>query len=251
MKADDHIASTRGSVDEEWLDALVLELRIRNVTGAAIGDATASVREFLADSGRTPQEEFGSPRDYADTLELPTVPAGGIRNAVLRAGIGITGFLGFNIAIGPWLRHEQLAMNLPEILWMLVPVALVAALPLYLNAGIRKTWILVVAYTVAIASMILSTVAAPEEGEPAWLSVNPGPLLVASIIIMIAVSVVGTISAAAGPDDRLRDPRANPAAARRRTIGSRVGDIAVQWIFPLAALGYWGISTALRAMGPS
>jgi len=251
MKAKDHIGSTRGSVEEEWLDELILELRIRNVTGAAIGDATASVREFLHDSGRTPQEEFGSPRNYADTLELPTVPAGGIRNAVLRAGIGIAGFLGFNIAIEPWLRHGQLAMNLPQMLWLLVPVALVAALPLYLNAGIRKLWILVVAYTVAIASMILSSAAAPEEGEQAWLSVNPGPLLLASISTMLAVSVVGTIGAAAGPDDRLRTPRENPAAARRRTIGSRIGDIAVQWIFPLGALGYWGISTALRAMGPS
>lgn len=251
MKADNHISSTRGSVDEEWLDELILELRIRNVTGAAIGDATASVRAFLYDSGRTPQEEFGSPRDYADTLELPTVPAGGIRSAVLRAGIGIAGFLGFNISIEPWLRQEQLAMNLPELLWMLVPVALVAALPLYLNAGIRKLWILVVAYTVAIASMILSAVAAPEDGERAWLTVTPGPLLLASIIIMIAVSVVGTISAAAGPDDRLPNPSETPAAARRRTVGSRIGDIAVQWIFPLAALAYWGISAALHAMGPS
>lgn len=251
MKADNHISSTRGSVDEEWLDELIRELRIRNVTGAAIGDATASVREFLHDSGRTPQAEFGSPRDYADTLELPTMPAGATRNAVVRAGIGIAGFLGFNLTIEPWLGHEQLAMNLPELLWMLVPVALVAALPLYLNAGIRRLWILVVAYTVAIASMILSAVAAPEDGEQAWLSVNPGPLLLASIIVMIAVSVAGTISAATGPDDRLRNPREDPATARRRTIGSRIGDIAVQWIFPLGALGYWGLSTALRAMGPS
>lgn len=249
MNIDKHISSARGHAEQEWLDELVRELRIQGVTGAAIGETVASVKEFMADSRTPPLDEFGPARDYASTLDLPTIPAGKTRNAVWRSGIGIAGFLGFNIAIMPWLRHEQLAMNAIELLWMLVPLALVATLPFYLNAGIRQLWVLVAAYCVSMAAMILSSVAAPQPGEQAWIAVNPAPLLLTSVLAMLAVSVAGTISATRDPDDRLRDPLENPQLARRRSIGSRIGDIAVQWIFPLAALAYWGIATALRGMG--
>lgn len=35
--------------DETWIEMFILELRVRRVPGAAIGDAVASVRELLAD----------------------------------------------------------------------------------------------------------------------------------------------------------------------------------------------------------
>lgn len=34
-----------------WLDSLAIELRLIDVSGVSIGDAVASAREFLADSG--------------------------------------------------------------------------------------------------------------------------------------------------------------------------------------------------------
>ncbi|MHA7270621.1 hypothetical protein [Arthrobacter sp. HLT1-20] len=250
MNIDKHISSARDHAEQEWLDELILELRIREVTGAAIGETVASVKEFMADSRTPPLEEFGTARDYANTLDLPTIPAGKTRNAVLRAGIGIAGFFGFNVAMLPWLHHEQLSMNALEVLWMLVPLILVATLPLYLNAGIRRMWVLAAAYCVGMLAMILSSVAAPQPGEQPWISVNPGPLLLTSVLAMLAVSVAGTISATRDPDDRLRDPLENLRAARRRSVYARIGDITVQWIFPLAALAYWGIATALRGMSP-
>ena len=52
----------------QWIDDMVVELRLRDVTGAAIGDAVASVESHCADSGETPREAFGDPREYASSL---------------------------------------------------------------------------------------------------------------------------------------------------------------------------------------
>ena len=53
---------------KKWLDELAMELRLKDFSGAAIGDALASVEEFLADSGQSPVEAFGAPRNYAEEL---------------------------------------------------------------------------------------------------------------------------------------------------------------------------------------
>lgn len=39
------------TADQAWYDELVLTLRLRNVRGAAIGDAVAEVRSHCADAG--------------------------------------------------------------------------------------------------------------------------------------------------------------------------------------------------------
>lgn len=247
MNTDSHIRSATSKATQKWLDELTVELRLRNVTGAAIGDTLASVQEFVADSGQAPLAEFGSAQEYANTLDLPTAPAGETRKAIVRAAFGIVGFIVFNSTIGPWATGGRLDLNLPQLLLMMVPFALVAALPLYLLQGIKNLWPLFLAISVGMASALLAAFLAPKPGEEAWLSLNPTPLLVASIVLLLVVSVIGTISALIGPDERLRDPLEDPATSRRKTALSRTGDVVVQWMFPLAALALWGLTTALRA----
>lgn len=56
--------------NDAWLEELTLELRMREVSGAAIGDALAQVRAHLAESGESAEEAFGTPEQYASELNL-------------------------------------------------------------------------------------------------------------------------------------------------------------------------------------
>lgn len=49
--------------DDAWIEYFTVELRLRRVSGPAIGDAVASVRELLADSGEGAEEAFGPARE--------------------------------------------------------------------------------------------------------------------------------------------------------------------------------------------
>lgn len=49
----------------QWRDKLVLELRSRDVPGAAIGEILAEVEAHLQESGESPEVAFGDARTYA------------------------------------------------------------------------------------------------------------------------------------------------------------------------------------------
>ncbi len=53
---------------DPWRDAFLVQLRMRDVRGTAIGDAIAEVDAHCAESGQEPAEAFGDPRQYADRI---------------------------------------------------------------------------------------------------------------------------------------------------------------------------------------
>jgi|GEM_PF-5422208 len=55
---------------EEWQTEFFLALTAANATEREIAGATADVESFCADSGQTPTEAFGDPREYAKQLGL-------------------------------------------------------------------------------------------------------------------------------------------------------------------------------------
>ncbi|MFC8193611.1 hypothetical protein ACFUMH_18300 [Cellulomonas sp. NPDC057328] len=59
-------------VDAAWREELVLELRLHDVPGDAIGGALAEVEAHCVDSGEDAQEAFGDARTYAATLARAT-----------------------------------------------------------------------------------------------------------------------------------------------------------------------------------
>src|SRR3954451_7661678 len=85
-------------VPETWKSALVLSLRVRDVSGARIGEALAEVEQFCLDSGMDAQDAFGAPDEYAARLSEATEHATGgatasdVRAAVSR-GIALLGLV--------------------------------------------------------------------------------------------------------------------------------------------------------------
>ncbi|MBG6226502.1 hypothetical protein IWX63_003101 [Arthrobacter sp. CAN_A2] len=232
--------------DKKWFDQLILELRLRQVHGSAIGDTIASAKELLRDTGQRAEEAFGPARDYAEALELPSAPKHEwVRKALWPSTLGLLAFLLFNQALVPWTRSELLLVSPAQLAFLATPVVLIAFLPLYLDAIIRRIWLCVGISGIGALSGVLSAVTAPENRAEAWLAVDPLPWLIGSALVMVAFSIRNTTqSAFTTGDDDITDP-SSPTANNTGT-GMKVFVQITNWLFPLLALFMLGLALALR-----
>lgn len=111
--------AARETDNAAWLDDFTIELRLLEVPGAAIGDAVASAREFLSDSGARAEESFGSAARYAVELDLPTLPEdkSSNREVLLTNGIGLIGLVVLGQTSYPLAGGDD---GLAVRLWMVV-----------------------------------------------------------------------------------------------------------------------------------
>ncbi|GAA2170892.1 hypothetical protein GCM10009846_02810 [Agrococcus versicolor] len=58
-------------MDAAWAEALIVELRLRGVSGATVGDALLEVETHMAEQGGSVVEAFGEAKEYAASLDLP------------------------------------------------------------------------------------------------------------------------------------------------------------------------------------
>lgn len=232
--------------DKKWFDQLVIELRLRQVHGSAIGDTIASAKELLRDTGQRAEEAFGPARDYAEVLELPSAPKHAwVRKALWPSTLGLLAFLLFNQALVPWTRSELLLVSPAQLAFLATPVVLIAFLPLYLDAIIRRIWLCVGLSGIGTLSGLLSAFATPEDPAEAWLAVDPLPWLIGSALVMVALSIRNTTqSAFTTDDDEITDP--SLATANRPGAGMHVFVQVTNWLFPLLALAMLGLALALR-----
>ena len=122
---------------KRWFDDFVLELRLQDVPGDVIGDAVASAREFLADSGGIPGEVFGPARAYAESLDLPRSPQTrtGIAALLVPTCLGLLGFSAVAAAVSS--TDGSVQVTLPGLLIALTGLALAACAPLLLGFFVR------------------------------------------------------------------------------------------------------------------
>lgn len=193
--------------NEAWLDDLAIALRLRNVSGEAIGDALAVVREHLADSGQTAHQAFGDPAAYARELELPTVAATRpLDPPVMGPAVSLLGLLAFAPAVAALFDGTSMAFSLPQLVLFMVPVAVVLGLPYYFNLGLRHLWVFAVAFILAIVASTGASFLAPERGHAALASWNPWVVALASAVLMLAASTWGVLDAWRTEPDPIVDP---------------------------------------------
>ena len=232
--------------DKKWFDDLIIELRLRQVDGAAIGDTVASARELLADTGQDAEEAFGPARDYAASLELPRDDRGLWRGAPLWSSLaGLIVFLTFTQALVPWAMGEPLLVSAAQLALLGVTVVLIALLPLYLTAAIRHPWLLGLLFVIGAAAGFLSSLVAPATPDEAWLVLAAAPWLAGSAAALVLVSLGNTIRALRrGSVDDITDPLQGPVSGRKRS-GVALA-LVTGWLFPLLA----GLMFALVAVFP-
>ena len=227
--------------DKKWFDEFVIELRLRDVTGSAIGDAVASARELLADTGQTAPDAFGSAREYAASLELPREPGGGWASRGLWPSIlGLAVFLLFIHAFTAWTLGKAILLSPTQLAFSAAPVLLAAFLPLYFRAVIRRAWLLIVLVLVGGALGLLAALAAPQTAADAWLVLDPIPWLALGAAAMILVSIGNTIGTLRrGAIDDITEPLADSSARRNRGVGAFV--MVTNWLFPIFATLLCGV----------
>lgn len=119
-------------LDRQWVEEAMLELRLRGVSGAAIGSALKEADSHLAASGTGTRETFGEPKAYAASLDLPDSQQFTPRELVILLG---TTFLGiaavFLIAAAlfmsenGWARLSVASLGVLLGVYILVPLVLV------------------------------------------------------------------------------------------------------------------------------
>lgn len=235
---------------KKWLDELILELRLNDVSGKSIGDTVASVEEFLADSGQSPLEAFGTPRHYASQLAAaqPASKSGQAAAATSRTSMALSttslvAFLVLSAALTPWLGGGQLLLGRWQLVMMAALAALVLALPLYLPWLLRHSWALFTLPLVGGAAGVLGAMLTPKNGTDALLVLDPGIVIMVSGAALVALSAWGSVRVLREHPDVIENPLDAKAGKRSRWF-----EMLTAWLFPILALVLLGF-TALVAGG--
>jgi hypothetical protein len=236
------------SPDKKWFDELIVELRFRDVYGAAIGDTVASARELLADTGQGAEEAFGPARTYAASLELPRAPKNGLFTRGLVASIfGLIAFTLFVQVTGAWLRDEAFLVSPLQLALFAGLVSLVGLMPLYLEAMIRRMWLAIPIFVIGPGLGALSAYAAPATPADAWLTLAPLPWIIGSALTLVVLSAWNTIrTIRRGTIDDITEPLT--ALSARTGRRSRVFMLIINWLFPILALVMLGLLLLLNAL---
>ena len=263
----DRSPEARTLVPDAWQSALVLSLRMRDASGARIGEAIAEVEQFCVDSGMTAQDAFGAPDEYAARLsEATESTSGGTKTSDVRAALSrAIALLGFVLVLAAVPAATSGAESVTITLgWLLAVPAILGATVLVVRAAVddavrtaqdkadgirRRRWglwaVTATAFLVVGALVILLT--QPVLELPTWLALTLGAVL------SIGDGVLGTLSELREPTaDLVVDPRESSGdtqadAERRRRTAVRSG-VLTAWIVPAFAVVGAVMMVALEAV---
>lgn len=215
---------------QEWLDQLVLELRLRNVPGTIIGDAVATVRGHLADTGESPDEAFGDPADYARELGLDRVGPAGLGLMVAVNLLGLLGLLALVDAAGPLASGRMVDVTAADILLAAFAVAaawlLAARISAIARAKLLHSMLIVLAISVGLAGLAFLLPDNPVASLPAL------PPAVCGAVLVIGAACWSQWHSNSHADEVL-DPVSGKAAGGRLPI--ILGNLG-NWIMVIGAI---------------
>lgn len=210
--------ATAPHVEEDWADAFVLELRLRDVHGTVIGDALAEVDSHCADSGEGARETFGDPVAYARSLDLPQMPDAGWHGLVpvlVPVVVQLAGMYAVASSAGPWRLGEPVQITLQDALGALVLVLAIAALAVWadqiLRAFVARPVVAAIGFGAVTVAVVLPAAlfgfSQPLGSLPVAVALGGGALL-------LVVGCLLELRRQGGADaDPVVDPRSAPAAA--------------------------------------
>lgn len=196
----------QGAEEQDWIEAMVLELRLRDVRGRAVGDAVRSVQAHCADSGESPAEAFGDPVAYAASLSFG---AGDVDEMGLTSWVrvlapvfsGLVGFVGATAAWSAHLAGDPVVLSWGDIGAAVTFVLLVGALIRFLRPLLDRP----VLGTVLVAAGLLAMVAQQILWSAPALSL---PVSVVGVVALLALA--GSVVGLRRQRDVLHDPVVDP-----------------------------------------
>ncbi|WP_226347053.1 hypothetical protein [Agilicoccus flavus] len=225
--------------DRKWIEEMILQLRLRDVRGGAIGDAVAQIESHCALSGESAAEAFGDPRDYARSLDFPahetehTDLAGWARVLVpILAGVAALVLVGATAAA--LRRGADVEVGWGSLVSLAVWIGLVALLVRHTEFFVHRVAVGALAFAVALAVLVLPTILLPETAFTV-----PAPLAAALTLGLLAYAMI----AQRRERHRLVDPVTDPVDGRDRTepsgrMSRRAQDalMATEWHLVIAAV---------------
>lgn len=236
--------TTQHLVPSRWRDDFVLTLRVRDVSGAQIGDALAHVESYCAESGETAEEAFGEAREYAGSLPFDTpLPSSTFvpLSQLLRIGVALLGMYVTVEAVTGWVSHETPGVSLGLVVAAVVVVLTTVLVVRRLEAVVRHPWLaglsLVPAFAATAAALILLD-------EP-QVDVAPVPLTVVGLLLLVVPSIWETVRGTAPAADVVVSPLADPEDSRR---ANRRSALLVAWIIPVMAVPTVALTATVAAL---
>jgi hypothetical protein len=232
---DGSAAAKPDKATRRWFDDFTVELRMLDVPGDAIGDAVASAREFLADSGDTPQAAFGNPREYAASLDLPRAPAtrSDLAALLVSSCLGLLGF--FAVAAAVSSTDARVAVTLPGLLLVLTALALAACAPLLLGFLVRgSAWRAGISGAGVFAAQLALGLLAR---DVVLFTLPAVPIALIGGAVLLSTSLWGQFRKGA-VDDPIPDPLSGPP---HRSFGLTLVEVLGNWMLFLgaAAIAAW------------
>ena len=220
---------TRDKATKRWFDDLVVELRLQDVPGDAIGDAVASAREFLADSGGTPAEVFGSARAYAESLDLPRNRESRSDLAALLIPTCLGGLGFFAVAAAVSSTDAAVDVTLPGLILILSALIASACAPLLLTLILRATfWRFMGVFMAFFTLQVLVGVLAK---DIVLFDLPAVPTALIGGLVLLSTSLWGQFRNGTGSDPVV-DPVSGPPAS---SFGSTLLGVLGNWMLFLAA----------------
>lgn len=222
-------------VDPQWAEAALLELRLRGVPGARIGEVLAEVEAHCVESGEDAASAFGDAATYARSLDLPTDESTSPRElfpVLVRGTLQALGLLAAVFGVGAWAGREPLAITVGMIVIVAGLVAAELALLRFadqlLRAAVHRPWApaagFVLAVGVCVAALLL--------GDQEVAAVPGAPVAVAGLLLVAWGQVlVLRAGADAGMGDPVVPPLDAPPAPPARAEGAL--RLATTWSVPL------------------
>lgn len=235
-------------VEPAWADAFVLELRLRGVSGAAIGAALAEVDSHCAESGEPAVGAFGDPVAYARELGLPVEAhqRAGLVRALGPTALQLAGLLLTTWAALPWRRGESLELTAGHLASAVALAVAVTALVVGADPVLRFVVERTAAAAVVAAVWVGGTVALLVLLDDALLVVPAGPVLIVGALVL-AAGVLVQLRQQSG-EDPLADPLVSPAptvVVPPASPGRRAATFGATWMVPLTAVVLVGVSLLL------
>lgn len=226
--------------DRQWYDDFLLELRLRDIKGPAIGDAIAEVEAHCADSGERPGDAFGDPRAYAASLEFApsereTLDAAAWIKALAPAVAGVVAF----VLTGAVVRALQAGITVGVSWGALAGVAfLVVATTLLVRFAaslLRRSWAMALfgGAAVMVGVLLPALWRTTAFRMPWWL----GLVL---LVGLLAFHVVALLRQGTQPDLAI-DPRTGAETELARTKGALPAGRIVPWLVPALCL-VWAVA---------
>lgn len=202
--------TTWNKAHKKWTDAFVMELRMRDVPGPRIGDELTTVYSHCEETGESPEEAFGSAKEYAASLGYQSTQKRG-ENLEMMIPMLFQVFLLFVFTYSMRAIAEEHNFMLNGVVlgcWIgTLVVIVVMLLVLKPRVLLEKPWTLILGSLIACGLGVAGAIASRQD-LPLVVNIPALPVAVgAGVLLLIATAWAVRISLKASEeDDALTSP---------------------------------------------